>query len=299
MLLNVPFDRKMSDLAIKDIAEQTGIAAGTIRMWEQRYGFPLPGAHRERLPALRAPATSRRCAACRPTATAGCPCPRRSSGRARAAARPTARRSTRPSPSSGARPAPAGAAQVDADRAQPRDRARGARARGVARADRRLPARAASTARSSRATGGSRASPTRPSCSPTSRASASRAAARSRSRSRRQTSLGQRVGGRHRRPGLRGLPARLGAARQRPSPATRTTSTAASRRSGRSARPRRGAPRWSPRAWRRASTPSTAQRLEQLLADRPMALEEPAPALTALTNRLRRLPRSGLDGDPA
>jgi MerR family transcriptional regulator, light-induced transcriptional regulator len=30
------------DLAIKDVAEQTGIAAGTIRMWEQRYGFPLP-----------------------------------------------------------------------------------------------------------------------------------------------------------------------------------------------------------------------------------------------------------------
>jgi MerR family transcriptional regulator, light-induced transcriptional regulator len=32
----------MDDLAIKDIAEQTGIAAGTIRMWEQRYGFPMP-----------------------------------------------------------------------------------------------------------------------------------------------------------------------------------------------------------------------------------------------------------------
>ena len=32
----------MGDLAIKDIAAQTGIAAGTIRMWEQRYGFPSP-----------------------------------------------------------------------------------------------------------------------------------------------------------------------------------------------------------------------------------------------------------------
>lgn len=32
----------MSGLAIKDVAEQTGIAAGTIRMWEQRYGFPNP-----------------------------------------------------------------------------------------------------------------------------------------------------------------------------------------------------------------------------------------------------------------
>ncbi len=32
----------MNALAIKDVAEQTGIAAGTIRMWEQRFGFPLP-----------------------------------------------------------------------------------------------------------------------------------------------------------------------------------------------------------------------------------------------------------------
>jgi DICT domain-containing protein len=29
-------------LAIKDVAEQTGIGAATIRMWEQRYGFPEP-----------------------------------------------------------------------------------------------------------------------------------------------------------------------------------------------------------------------------------------------------------------
>jgi MerR family transcriptional regulator, light-induced transcriptional regulator len=29
-------------LAIKDVAERTGMAAGTIRMWEQRYGFPEP-----------------------------------------------------------------------------------------------------------------------------------------------------------------------------------------------------------------------------------------------------------------
>ncbi len=33
----------MSELAIRDVAEQTGLAAGTIRMWEQRYGFPEPG----------------------------------------------------------------------------------------------------------------------------------------------------------------------------------------------------------------------------------------------------------------
>jgi len=29
-------------LAIKDVAEQTGLAAGTIRVWEQRHGFPTP-----------------------------------------------------------------------------------------------------------------------------------------------------------------------------------------------------------------------------------------------------------------
>jgi MerR family transcriptional regulator, light-induced transcriptional regulator len=29
-------------MAIKEVAERTGIAAGTIRMWEQRYGFPEP-----------------------------------------------------------------------------------------------------------------------------------------------------------------------------------------------------------------------------------------------------------------
>jgi DICT domain-containing protein len=32
----------VTDLAIKDVAELTGLAAGTIRMWEQRYGFPTP-----------------------------------------------------------------------------------------------------------------------------------------------------------------------------------------------------------------------------------------------------------------
>src|SRR3954454_20408832 len=30
------------DLAISDVAERTGLAAGTIRMWEQRYGYPAP-----------------------------------------------------------------------------------------------------------------------------------------------------------------------------------------------------------------------------------------------------------------
>ena len=33
----------MKGLAIRDVAERTGLAAGTIRMWEQRYGAPIPG----------------------------------------------------------------------------------------------------------------------------------------------------------------------------------------------------------------------------------------------------------------
>jgi MerR family transcriptional regulator, light-induced transcriptional regulator len=32
----------MEQLGIRDVARQAGIAAGTIRMWEQRYGFPRP-----------------------------------------------------------------------------------------------------------------------------------------------------------------------------------------------------------------------------------------------------------------
>jgi MerR family transcriptional regulator, light-induced transcriptional regulator len=32
----------LKKLAIKDVADLTGVAAGTIRMWEQRYGFPEP-----------------------------------------------------------------------------------------------------------------------------------------------------------------------------------------------------------------------------------------------------------------
>lgn len=32
----------MPDLGIRELAAQTGLAAGTIRMWEQRYGFPEP-----------------------------------------------------------------------------------------------------------------------------------------------------------------------------------------------------------------------------------------------------------------
>jgi DICT domain-containing protein len=37
-----PGDLTLKKLAIKDVADLTGVAAGTIRMWEQRYGFPEP-----------------------------------------------------------------------------------------------------------------------------------------------------------------------------------------------------------------------------------------------------------------
>ena len=36
----------------------------------------------------------------------------------------------------------------------------------------------------------------------------------------------------------------------------------------------------------RAAAPELAARIERLLADRPLAVEAPAPGLTALTNRL-------------
>ncbi len=46
MALNGPSfpeaDEMQGELAISDVAQQAGIAAGTIRMWEQRYGFPTP-----------------------------------------------------------------------------------------------------------------------------------------------------------------------------------------------------------------------------------------------------------------
>ena len=37
-----PFSHIVKGLAISNVAEQTGLAAGTIRVWEQRYGFPEP-----------------------------------------------------------------------------------------------------------------------------------------------------------------------------------------------------------------------------------------------------------------
>jgi DICT domain-containing protein len=44
ILLNEPSRITMPEdqLSISEVAEQTGVAAGTIRMWEQRHGFPRP-----------------------------------------------------------------------------------------------------------------------------------------------------------------------------------------------------------------------------------------------------------------
>ena len=36
----------MRGLSISDVVERTGVAEGTLRMWERRHGFPVP----ERLP---------------------------------------------------------------------------------------------------------------------------------------------------------------------------------------------------------------------------------------------------------
>src|SRR5689334_21642288 len=32
----------MNGLSIKEVSERTGVGAGTVRMWEQRHGFPVP-----------------------------------------------------------------------------------------------------------------------------------------------------------------------------------------------------------------------------------------------------------------
>ena len=37
-----PYNRRMEHLGIGEVAELTGIAVGTLRMWETRYGFPVP-----------------------------------------------------------------------------------------------------------------------------------------------------------------------------------------------------------------------------------------------------------------
>ncbi len=70
------------ELTIREVARQTGVPEGTLRMWETRYGFPVP----ERLPSGHrrySRTTCSGCARCRATARPACRCPRRSSARAR------------------------------------------------------------------------------------------------------------------------------------------------------------------------------------------------------------------------
>ena len=199
-------------LSIKEVAEQTGLAPGTIRMWEQRYGFPDPrrtasGYRRyepedvetlRRARAHRQRGLSVSAALERARETAGDVGPsvdlRRGGGH-------------RP------RRAGAGAAQVDADRALAGDRARAAGPRGRAGALRRLPARALlPRARAALAADGA---PRRRGHRVRRLRDAAPAVGRAgRGADRRGRGARQRVGGHRRRPRLRGVPAGLGAARR-------------------------------------------------------------------------------------
>ena len=131
----------MKKLAIKDLAEQTGVAAGTIRMWEQRYGFPEPARTaagyriytEQDVVALRRVVAYRRPRALR---AGGARAGALAGGRDRP---PVDLRRAAVGRRAGA---PAEAAQADADRALAGDRGGGDRARRRAGRDRRLPGRA-------------------------------------------------------------------------------------------------------------------------------------------------------------
>ena len=76
--------------------------------------------------------------------------------------------------------------------------------------------------------------------------------------------------------------------RRRSPSATTTcpTATAASRRCGRWTRGSSAGPRSSARRWPPARGAELGARLEEVLRDRPLAFEAPAPGLTSLTNRI-------------
>ena len=254
-------------------------------MWEQRYGFPEPAAHRVRLPPLHR--RRRRGAAPRraPTASAGCRSRRRSSARA------TTSDGVRPPVDlrrgRGDRPGAPGrrCCASRRSRAVAGDRARDARPRRRAGALRRLPGASASTATSSTRYRRMAAQADAPPCSRTSRPSRARRGRAGRDPDRPRRRARQRVGGHRRR-----------------ARATRPACWPGSSPACRSRRPddleRRFEAIWTidPRATRRAAevaarlagavpTRSTGASSRTLLADRPLAIETPAPALTALTNR--------------
>ena len=279
----------MNDLAIKDIAEQTGIAAGTIRMWEQRYGFPEPERTRaaataatpsDDVEALRRVQAYRHRGLSVPAAIERA----RESGAARAD-RPSIYAAVAVGSGTTLRPQVLRKSTLIAlSRAIEHEALAHAAAPvlvGAFQHEPLLPRRRA------RATGGSRARPTPPSSSPTSRRSASRAAARSRSRSTPRDALGNEWAVIIDAPGYAACLLGLGAARASPS---RASADDRDRRFEAiwtlDPRATRRAAQVGARARRRAPTRTTASALEELLADRPLALEEPAPALTALTNRM-------------
>ena len=239
--------------------------------------LPRAGPHAVGVPPLH-PGRRRRSGASSPTASAGCPCrpPSRRAREARRADRaPVDLRRARAAACRSSR----GAAQAHPDRALAGDRGRGARARGrpvvvgafqrerhyraVEHRYRRLAQRADFVL-----------------------AFADVGAVRRRRRpievrsGRRRA--GRRMGGHRRRPGLRRLPAGVGAAalaaaRGRPG----------ALRGGLDARPARrpaGRARGRPLAGR--ADPRSATCSGALLAERPLAVESPAPGLTALTNRM-------------
>ena len=157
----------MKGLAIKEVAERTGIAAATIRMWEQRYGFPEP-ARTSSGYRLYTDEDVECCAASARCATAACPCPRRSSGRAPRPA-PRDRPSIFGAIAGGDEPVPARRLRKATLLAHlARDRGRDAGARRRRRWSSAPSSACATSGRSSTATGGWPRTPTRASCSPTS-----------------------------------------------------------------------------------------------------------------------------------
>ena len=273
----------MKGLAIRDVAERTGLAAGTIRMWEQRYGAPVPGrsesgyrvyspddvemlrravAFRER--GLSVPAALERAQSIGETDRPSIYGAIVSSGEAPATPRVLRKRTliqisraiedetmARAASPGGVRRLPAGPPLPRRPAPLPpdgRERERDRRLRRLRAAARRLRgARRGADLRGGRAR--------------------------------------QRVGGDRRRAGLRRVPPGLGAA-------------ALARGGGRPDFDRRFESLWTmdPAVVRRAaqvgssltraSCPQLADEIDALLADRPLAMEAPAPGLTALTNRL-------------
>ena len=286
-------EHSVKGLAIKEVAERTGIAAATIRMWEQRYGFPEPAPHGLRLP--RVHRGGRRGAAARRRLRERGPVGARRgwSARARRAGldRPAVdlRRDRRPRDDAvAARPA----AQVDAARDLARDRGRdaGPRRRGPWWSAPSSPS--ATSGRSSTATSGWRerrrvrrvrglprgaASATAPTEVPITRDDA----------------LGNEWAVVVDAPGYAAcLLAWETPESQRDGPPARARA-AASRRCGRSTRTSCAAPRWWAPRWPARAAPAVGERMERMLRDRPLAFEEPAPGLTALTNRIVGVPRGG------